>query len=49
MKWEMSEVGIPPPHNADNPHTLVSSIIKNNTDIYLNNLVKRNTLSEGGM
>ena len=49
MKCEMSEVGIPTPHNSDNPHALVASINNNNIEIYLKNLVKRNTLSEGGM
>ena len=47
--WVMSEVGIPPPHNSDYPHTLEASINNNNKKIALNNLVKRNTLSEGDM
>ena len=49
MKCEMSEVGIPTPHNSDNPHALVASINKNNIEISLNNLAKRNTMSEGEM
>ena len=47
--WKISGVGIPPPHNSDKPHALVASINNNNIEIYLKNLVKRNTLSEGGM
>ena len=34
-EWEMSKVGIPPPHNSDNHHALVDSINKNtNQAIY---------------
>ena len=29
-EWEMSKVGIPPPHNSDNHHALVDSIKNNN-------------------
>ena len=32
-EWEMSEVGIPPPHNSDNPHALMASINNNNNRI----------------
>ena len=30
LKWSMSEVGTPPPHNSDKPHGLVTSINNNN-------------------
>ena len=34
MEGEMSEVGIPPPHDLDNPHALVDSINNNICPIY---------------
>ena len=35
-EWKMSEFGISPPHNLDNPHALVVRINNNNMK-FLNN------------
>ena len=35
-EWKMSEFGISPPHNSDNPHALVVRINNNNMK-FLNN------------
>ena len=37
-EWEMSEVGIPPPHNSDSPNALVTSTNNNNIAVYVDDL-----------
>ena len=32
VEWEVSEVGIPPPHNLEKPHALVASIYNKNNN-----------------
>ena len=43
VEWEVSEVGIPPPHNLDNHHALVESI----NNILLNNVLSSFWVSTG--
>ena len=39
-EWSMSEVGIPPPHNLDNPHALVAGIQQQDNNKTTINLIK---------